>query len=230
MDIINAIKTRASTRAFLNQAVARSLVEEILEAARWAPSGTNTQPWQVAVLTDQAKRALCQKMQDKFIAKQRGTPDYNYYTAGKLQEPYRTRRFNCGMALYGALNITREDKQAREAAWSRNYTAFDAPVMLLFFIDKILEKGSWLDYGMFLENVMLAALNFGLATCPQQALAEYPDMVREYLGAEYADKVLICGMALGYPDTNAVVNNYRTERDSVDIFTRWYEREDAKNA
>ena len=152
-------------------------------------------------------------------------PDYHYYTAGKLAEPYRTRRFNCGMALYGALNIARKDTAAREAVWAHNYLAFDAPVMLLFFIDNFLEKGSWLDYGMFLENIMLAALGYGLATCPQQALAEYPDIARNFLGADYTDKTLICGIALGYPDSEAAVNNYRTERDDVAKFTQWYDGE-----
>lgn len=222
MDILDAIKKRASTRAFLKKDIAKELVEDILETARWAPSGTNTQPWNVVVLSGVAKDKLCEKMAAKFAAHEPGSPDYHYYTAGKLAEPYRTRRFNCGMALYGALGIAREDRVAREAAWSRNYHAFNAPVMLLFFIDKFLEKGSWLDYGMFLENVMLAALGHGLATCPQQALAEYPDLVREYLGTEYQDKVLICGIALGYPNTKAAVNNYRTEREDVTNFTRWY--------
>lgn len=222
MDILQAIEKRASTRAFIDKDVPKDIIEGILETARWAPSGTNTQPWNVAVLSGTAKAQLCEKMAAKFAAHERGTPDYNYYTAGKLAEPYRTRRFKCGMALYGALGIARQDMPAREAAWSLNYHAFNAPVMLLFFIDKFLEKGSWLDYGMFLENVMLAALGYGLATCPQQALAEYPDLVRQYLGADYQDKILICGIALGYADTTAAVNHYRTEREEVTHFTRWY--------
>lgn len=222
MNVLEAIKSRVSTRAFLEQDVSKATIEDILGAARWAPSGTNTQPWNVAVLSGSAKAELCEKMAAKFTAHETGTPDYHYYTVGKLVEPYRTRRFNCGMALYGALGIAREDRTAREAAWLRNYHAFSAPVMLLFFIDKFLEKGSWLDYGMFLENIMLAALEYGLATCPQQALAEYPDLVRDYLGTDYQDKILICGMALGYADTKAAINNYRTEREDVVNFTRWY--------
>ena len=223
MDIVTAIKKRAATRAFLDKPVASSLIEKVLEAARWAPSGTNIQPWNVAVLSGNAKQALCQKMYDKFAAHEADASDYNYYTPGKLAEPYRTRRFDCGMALYGALGITREDKSAREAAWGQNYMAFDAPAMLLFFIDKTLEKGSWLDYGMFIENVMLAASNFDLATCPQQALAQYPNVVRDFLGNEYHDKFLICGIALGYPDIDAAVNNYRTDRAPIEDFTHWFD-------
>ena len=221
MNILEAIKKRSSTRAFLEKDVSKAIIESILETARWAPSGTNTQPWNVVVLSGSAKEHLCEKMAAKFTAHEKGTPDYHYYTAGKLVEPYRTRRFNCGMALYGALGIGREDRVEREASWSRNYHAFNAPVMLLFFIDKCLEKGSWLDYGMFLENVMLAALEYGLATCPQQALAEYPDLARDYLGEDYQDKILICGIALGYADTRAAINNYRTEREDIANFTRW---------
>ncbi len=125
------------------------------------------------------------------------------------------------MALYGALGISHEDMVTRKMAWARNYMAFNAPVMLLFFIDKFLEKGCWLDYGMFLQNVMLAALDYDLATCPQQTLAAYPDLVRKFLGADYADKLLLCGIALGYPDMQAAVNHYRTERESIYNFTHW---------
>lgn len=118
------------------------------------------------------------------------------------------------MALYGALDIQRDDKQRRMDQWIANYRSFDAPVMLLFTMDAHLETGSYLDYGMFLQSVMLAAMDHDLTTCPQAALGEYPDLVREFLALEN-DQVIVCGMALGYENTDAPVNNYRTVREDV---------------
>jgi len=123
--------------------------------------------------------------------------------------------------MYSTLGITREDTERQKQQWFANYRAFDAPVMLLFFIDNFLTEGSYMDYGMFLQSIMLAAVDEGLATCPQAALAEYPHIVREELG--YDDStILLCGMALGYEDTDATVNSYRTEREPVDQFTQFF--------
>ncbi|HPY41123.1 MAG TPA: nitroreductase, partial [Thiolinea sp.] len=136
-------------------------------------------------------------------------------------DPFLARRRVCGLQLYSALKISKEDKERRAEQWVANYRCFDAPVMLLFFIDRIMDTGSYLDYGMFLQSVMLAAVDQGLATCPQAALGEYPNIVRENLG--YDDQqVLVCGMALGYEDTSADINSYRTEREAVNAFTEFY--------
>jgi nitroreductase len=217
MNILEAIKTRASIRAFLDQPIEKEIVEKIIEAARWAPSGTNTQPWQVVALTGDKKQQLCQQMLAAYQADVPANPDYHYYPE-KWREPYKARRYQCGLALYSALGIAREDKAARKKVWELNYRAFNAPVMLLLFIDADLEKGSWLDYGMFFQNIMLAALAFGLGTCPQAALAEYPDIARNNLPEKYHDKTLIAGVALGYPDNTSAINGYRTEREAVQQF------------
>jgi nitroreductase len=123
--------------------------------------------------------------------------------------------------LYGALGISRQDKEQRDAQWLKNYFGFNAPVILFIFIDENLEKGSWVDMGMFIQNIMLAARGHGLESCPQAALAEYPDIVRSHLSVT-DEQSLICGIALGYGDTTAAVNQYRTERVSVDRFTSWH--------
>ncbi len=148
-------------------------------------------------------------------------PDYKYYP-DEWFEPYKSRRKATGLALYGALKIQREDTAARIRAWYNNYRFFGAPVGLFVFIDKRLGPGSWIDTGMFLQNIMLAAENEGLATCPQAALAEYPDIVRNILDID-AQMMLVCGLSLGYPDPAAAVNGYRTPREPVESFTRWYE-------
>lgn len=222
MNVSKAIEKRASIRAFLDRDIDRTIVEEILSTARWAASGTNTQPWEIAVVSGNSKNQLCDALVTAFDDKVKANPDYQYYPI-KWEEPYKSRRFQCGMALYQALDIERNDTENRHQQWRLNYQAFHAPVILFCFIDKTLEKGSWLDYGMFIQNIMLAALDHDLATCPQAALAEYPDIVREHLGERYQAKDLICGIALGYPDTEAKVNNYRTQREDVSVFTQYFE-------
>lgn len=220
MDVIEAIRGRASTRAFLDEPVSRDTLRKLLEAARWAPSGVNTQPWQVMIVTGSTQKRIGDEI---IAARQAGEPsrtDYKYY-ADKFPEPYRSRQKACGYALYGALGIAKEDTERRTEQWFRNYHGFGAPVELFVFIDAALEKGSWLDCGMFIQNVMLAARGLGLETCPQAAMAEYPDIVRRNLHLPDS-LLLICGIAVGYADRAHPVNNYRTEREPVEAFTRWF--------
>lgn len=221
MEVLEAMHRRASTRAYLDRPVDRSTIESILDAARWAPSGVNAQPWQVAVVTGEIKRRLTELLLAERSAGHAENPDYTYYPK-QWVEPYKARRMACGLALYTALKIGRNDQDARIKSWNNNYSFFGAPTGLLFFLDRSLAQGSWVDIGMFIENVMLAALAFGLATCPQASLAEYPNIVRKLLNIPES-RALVCGMALGYPDPSAPVNSYRTAREPVTIFTTWYE-------
>ena len=220
MEVTDAIRNRKSTRAFLDKPVSEELISDILECARWAPSGVNSQPWHVAIVTGETKlkvgKALVKLRTDGAKVRQ----DYEYYPT-QIEEPYIARKRACGHALYNALGIKRNDIEKRKAQWMKNYHGFDSPVTLLFFVDAILEKGSWVDVGMFIQTVMLAARGFGLETCPQAALAEYPDVIRNILNIADSKK-LICGMALGYADYDDPSYQYRTERESVENFTRWY--------
>ena len=164
--------------------------------------------------------ALQQRFEQAFLDGDKGVKDYSYYPE-HWDPPYAGRRTACGKQLYEALGIERQDRQRRIDQWVANYRAFDAPVMLLFFIDRSLATGSYLDYGMFLMALMLAAEEEGLATCPQAALAEYPAIVREFLG--YPDQcLLLCGMSLGFEDPGNPVNHYRTPREEVESFTRFF--------
>ena len=221
MDTLEAMRHRASTRAYLNAPVARDTVEAILDAARWAPSGVNTQPWHVAVVSGETKQRISAALLAARVAKEPERPDYRYYPL-QWEEPYKSRRMVCGLAMYKALNISREDTERRVKTWNLNYAFFGAPVGLFFSLDRALSQGSWLDMGMFIQNVMLAARNFGLATCPQAALAEYPDIVRRHLGIPDS-RAIVCGMALGYPDLSDPVNQYRTAREPVANFATWHE-------
>jgi len=220
MNVLEALKTRKSTRAFLDKPVARETLVRILEAARHAPSGGNAQPWQVAVVSGEKKDALARAMEAAFKESGAGGTDYNYYPL-EWHEPYKTRRIACGVQLYESLHIGRKDKDRRLEQWMANYRAFDAPVVLFFFIDPSLEKGSYLDFGMFLQSIMLAAVEVGLATCPQAALGHFSHLVKEALGYK-PDTVLVCGMALGYEDKDAPINSYRTPREEVETFTRFF--------
>ena len=219
MQVRDALEQRKSVRAFLDSPVEKESVVRILDAARHAPSGVNTQPWKVAVVSGEAKQRLQQKLERAFRAGEGSRASYVYYP-GEWISPYKERRKECAVLMYDAVGITFGDKQARLEQWAKNYRAFDAPVMLLFFIDSIMGKGSFIDYGMFLQSLMLAAEEEGLATCPQASLAEYPDIIREELGYDDSMQV-ICGMALGYEDREAAINSYRTPRMEVGEFTRF---------
>ncbi|MXZ81013.1 MAG: nitroreductase [Gammaproteobacteria bacterium] len=221
MNVSEAIRNRKSVRKFLDREVDPKAVEAILDTARWAASGTNAQPWEVVVVTGERKKSLGDRVESAYRQGIRGRMEYNYYPVD-WKEPFKRRRIECGKALYGALKIGREDTERRQSQWAANYRAFDAPVMMLFFMDRYMETGSYLDYGIFLQSIMLAAMDHGLATCPQAALGEYPDIVKRELGYG-EDHVLICGLALGYEDTSDPVNNYRTAREEVSVFTRFIE-------
>ncbi|MCL4132458.1 UNVERIFIED_CONTAM: hypothetical protein GTU68_063167 [Idotea baltica] len=220
MNTIDALKNRKSTRAFLNKTVEQEKIDAVLTAASYAPSGVNTQPWQVAVVSGDAKSKLQNKIESAFRGGDMGKADYSYYP-DEWVSPYKDRRKECGLLMFSTLGITREDKQRQQDQWAANYRSFDAPVMMLFFLDSVMQTGSYIDYGMFIQSLMIAAVDQGLSTCPQASLADYPHIIKPELG--YAeDTVLICGMSMGYEDVSAAVNTYRTPREKPSSFTRYY--------
>lgn len=215
--VTQAISSRRSTRAFLPRPVDRALVEEMLELAVRAPSGGNLQPWFVDVLAGEALEALKAAVHASFAERQGGEGlEFTVYPS-PLPEPYRTRRFASGEALYGALGIPREDKASRLAQFARNYDLFGAPVALFVSIDRIFDRPQWAHLGMFLQNLMLLAEERGLATCPQEAWAAVHSTVEHQLALP-PDRILYCGMALGYADEEAPINRWRTERAPLEDF------------
>jgi nitroreductase len=221
MDVDTALRTRGSTRAFLPRPVARAAVEALLEQARFAPSGSNIQPWRVHIVEGAARDAICRAVRDAAVhAPERPFWPHQYYPP-VWREPYLARRRACGWGLYSLLGIARGDRVAMLAQERRNYEFFDAPVGLFFFIDSDLGLGSWLDYGMFLQSIMLAAVAHGLATCPQASWAPFHQIVRAQLSVPDS-QMLICGMGLGYADPEAPVNRFRPERLPVGEFTHWH--------
>jgi nitroreductase len=219
-----AITTRRSIRAFLPTPVQRSTVEDILAVALRAPSGTNTQPWAaVHVLMGGPKQALSQAILAAFNdpAQQGQHLEEVAYYPRQWVTPYLERRRKVGLDMYGLLGLGKQDKQGMHEQHGRNYSFFDAPVGLIFTIDRIMETGSWLDYGMFLQNVMVAARARGLHTCPQQALVPFHKIIMQQLAIP-ASQMLVCGMALGHADLEAPVNRLVTERAPVSAFAHFH--------
>jgi nitroreductase len=219
-----AITSRKSIRAFLPTPVPRATVEEILRIASRAPSGTNTQPWNVYVLTGAAQEELSRRILAAYDDPEEAAThreEYAYYPT-EWRSPYIDRRRKIGWDLYGLLEIGKGDKARMHDQHGRNYSFFDAPVGLMFTIDRIMQQGSWLDFGMFLQNIMIAARARGLDTCPQAAFTQFHRIIMEYIGAPQ-NQMLVCGMSLGHADPNAVENTLVTEREPVAGFTRFIE-------
>ena len=223
-----AITTRMSARAFTAQPVPREVLTHLLELAARSPSGTNTQPWKVYVLQGASRDTLVDKVcaaHDEI----RANPDmaneyreaYDYYPE-KWVSPFIDRRRENGWSLYGLLGIGKGDKDKMHAQHQRNYRFFDAPVGLMFTLDKVMGRGSLVDYGMFLQTLMVAARGHGLHTCPQAAWNGFAKIILPHIGAG-DNEMLVCGMALGYADERDIVNTFRTPRESVASFTTWLE-------
>lgn len=219
-----AITSRRSVRAFLPTPVAREDIEAILDVARRAPSGSNTQPWKVYVLTGESKARLSESVLAAYDHPEVDTlhrEEYPYYPRTWI-DPYQSRRRKVGWDLYGLLGIERADKARMHAQHARNFRFFDAPVGIIFTIDRVMEQGSWLDYGMFLEAVMVGARARGIDTCPQAAFTQFHRIIGEHLGLT-GDEMVVCGMSMGYANPAAIENTLLTERAPVSDFTRFFD-------
>jgi nitroreductase len=218
-----ALTSRRSIRAFLPTPVSREEVAHILEVAARAPSGTNTQPWRVHVLMGAARQHLSDRICAAFddpAERARHTEEYAYYPT-EWVSPYVDRRRKVGWDLYALLGIGKADKQRMHEQHKRNYRFFDAPVGLIFTIDRVMRQGSWLDYGMFLQSVMVAARAHGLDTCPQAAFTQFHALIEDELKLPPAEMV-VCGMSLGHADPAAVENSLVTEREPVSGFVHFH--------
>ncbi|GJL93219.1 nitroreductase [Hyphococcus sp.] len=217
MNVTEALTTRISTREFLNKEVSEAQIRDVLDMAKWSPSGGNLQPWRVHVVTGGAKGRLVATVKKAISENPFANEAELAIYPPKLGEPWRTRRYEVGEALYEKLGIPREDKPARIQQLLRNYEFFGAPAGLFFSLDRQFDKGQWAHLGMFMQSLALAAVEKGLATCMQEAWAARAKTVSAFLGLGEHEQ-LYCGMALGYADTSAKVNELRSSRASVDAF------------
>jgi len=224
MEVSEAVATRRAIRAFRPDPVPLEMVKQILSLAARAPSGGNLQPWKVYVLTGEARDELVRRVAEARKVHPLGeTPEYHIYPP-RLSEPYRTRRFHVGEAMYGALGISREEKEARLKAFARNWEFFGAPVGMIFTIEREMQQGQWADLGMFLQTIMLLARERGLHTCPQEAWAFWHRVIRDYLQVPQ-NEMIFCGMALGHADETAPVNAFASERALLPEFAIFLPRQ-----
>ncbi|HEY4316333.1 MAG TPA: nitroreductase [Herbaspirillum sp.] len=217
----SVMRGRKATRSFLPKPVEKELVIEILEIARTAPSNSNSQPWRVYAVAGEAKEHLSQALCDAH----RNRPDE--YTAcykhfpDVLGEKLLARQNMFATAYYGSLGIERSNQAARTAQTGQNFLFFGAPVGFIFTIEESLERGSWLDYGMFLQSIMLAAKARGLDTCPQISFVKYHEIIRQQLPIA-PNEIIVCGMSLGYADQSERVNSLRLPREPIEAFTSFF--------
>lgn len=221
MTVEEAIVGRQSIRAYRPDPVPRETILRLIEVAGRAPSGSNIQPWKVHVLTGAAKSALGAELVRRQQSGDDGAWEYEYYS-DVWREPYLARRRQTGWGLYGLLGIPKGDREASRRYQSRNFEFFGAPVGLIFTIERDLARGAWLDYGMFLQSIMVAARAEGLETCPQAAFCPFHATIRRMLAIPDTEMV-VCGMALGYADTSEKINTFRTERENVSAYVRFVE-------
>lgn len=221
MDVIDAIRNRRSTRAFLDTPVGEAELRAILEVARWSPSGGNCQPWHVYALSG----ASMARFREEYAAERAGNPrgeetEFPMYPAG-IKEPYRTRRFECGEALYRSIGIPREDRRARILQMAKNYEFFGAPAAFFFAIDRQMGPGQWAHLGMFMQTIALVAEDRGLATCMQESWMQRHTLVRRFFAIP-DELQFYCGMAVGHEDRDAPINSWRTERAPVDEIATFF--------
>jgi nitroreductase len=219
-----ALVTRRATRAFLPTPVSRKDVEAILDVARYCASGVNMQPWHVHVLVGAAKERLSEAIlrvyDDASLAARLDEP-YDYYPQ-EWVSPYIDRRRKVGWDLYGLLGIRKTDKELMHAQHGHNYRFFGAPVGLMFTIDRGMGRGSLIDYGMFLQSIMVAARARGLDTCPQAAFTPFHRVISRELAIP-EQQMFVCGMSLGYADPSRIENSLVTDREAVSSFTTFHE-------
>ena len=221
LSVDEAIQTRRSVRAFTPDPIARETLEHILEVAKRAPSGTNTQPWQVHVFTGEAKRRLCQAVLDAFWNEPGEHENSRLHYLAKWRDPYLARRRKVGWNLYGLAGIGKGEHEKTREFHARNFEFFQAPAGMVFTIDNDMGWMSWLDYGMFIQNICLAARGQGLHTCPQAAWGSYHNVIERHLQLPSA-QLVHCGLSLGYEDVQAAVNQLETVREPIEGFVTFH--------
>ena len=212
MTVLDALVNRKCVREFTNDSIDDSVLSQLLEAVRWTPSSKNTQPWKIVVISGQKKIDLMEKISQACDNREKPRMEYDY-DGDLLDDTLHQRAVDCGKALYGALDIARDDKLARIEQWKKNYVSFNSPTAIFIFKYNDIGLSSYMDCGMLIQSIILAATSLGLATCPQASLAHYPDIVKAELG--YENYTLLCGIAIGYENVDAKINQYRTDRENV---------------
>jgi len=217
---LDFIAARHCKRAFMSEPVPRTVMESVLVAAANAPSGKNTQPWQVEIVEGATLAALSRRLCALFDANTSPTPDYAYSPDPEPLE-FVERARACGHAIFSHKGIDRRDRAARREHSRENFLFFNAPLVCIFHMPKLAERGNFLDLGMFMQNVMLGLVTYGLGSCPQASIVGYPDPIRECLGLA-EDRLMVAGLAVGRPDSTASINEFIPSRLSFSEYTQWH--------
>jgi len=205
--VTEAVTTRRSIRAFLDKPVDLATITRVMDTARWAASGCNYQPWEASIVTGQPLKDL----QAKIIANGPGAAEYDWAAPG-TEEAYKKRLDGVSAGMFGAMGIARDDGAARMAAMAKNTTSFDAPAVLFVYFPRLMKEPQWSDVGMWLQSVALLLREEGLDSCFQEFMALYANTIRDFLGLDHERYMFFCGMAIGYRDPDAPVNNFERER------------------
>ncbi len=225
MAVYEALASRRSVRDFLPTPVPGAVIRRVLEAAARAPSGGNVQPWHIDVVggakLDELKAVMQRRLQDVAAGDRSEQPGYDIYPK-ELIAPYRDYRFQLGEAMYAALGIPREDKSRRLQWFARNFQFFGAPMALFCSIDRRMGPPQWSDLGMFLQSVMLLLREEGLDSCPQECWSVYPKTIGDFIGIP-AERMLFCGMSIGYANAQHPVNRFPVERAALAQFARFHD-------
>jgi nitroreductase len=223
MNVTEAVTTRRSIRAFLDKPVEFEKIRRVMDTARWAASGCNYQPWEATILTGQPLKDL----QAKITSTPPQEAEYDWTAPGQV-DCYKERLNGVSRGMFGAMGIAREDKEGRMKAMARNATSFDAPALLLCYFPRFMKEVQWSDTGMWLQTVALLLREEGLDSCYQEFMALYANVIRDYLGLDHEKTMFFCGMAIGYRDPDAPVNNFERERVPLEEHVHFMGWEEAK--
>lgn len=220
MNVTDAVMTRRSIRAFQDKPVPKAILERVLETARWTPSGGNTQPWQLMVLTGQPLQDLIAAVQEKVVSRAPLEDEYQIYPVD-LAHPHETRRVGVGEAMYAAIGVEREDKAGRWQQFAHNFRGFDAPVLLLCYCKRYMGPPQWGDMGMMLQTIMLLLREEGLDSCAQEAWSRFGKTIKQAVGIDDAEFIFYSAMAIGYAEMDAIINNFERQRAPLDEIVEW---------
>lgn len=215
------ISQRHCKRQYLDTSIPKDTINAILQNAGNAGSSKNSQPWQVAIVTGNTQHQLIKAMCSQFDQNQFESPDYVYMT-DPMPEVFKQRARECGYALYDLKGISKNDSAKRQAHFRENYTFFNAPMAFIFHLHANAERGNFLDMGLFMQNVMLGLSEQGLGSCPQFSICSYSNTVKTILNIE-SERIIVCGMSVGYPDESATVNTFVPNRIPLNQYIKWYE-------
>ena len=211
MRVSEAVTSRRSVREFLDKPVELEKLRRVMDNARWAASGCNYQPWEATIATGEPLK----KLQSKIAASPPQQAEYDWTAPGQ-EEVYKKRLHAVSKGMFGALDIDRDDQEGRMKAMMRNQTSFDAPALLLCYFPRLMKEAQWSDTGMWLQSVALLLREEGLDSCFQEYMALYANVIRDFLGLDHDRYMFFCGMAIGYRDTDAAINNFEREREPLD--------------